>query len=278
MSKQPESAQYIHGTDPAEQDRLSRLNDLLNAGSLRELALQGGERILDLGCGLGQLTRAMARIVGPSGRVVGIEASPEQLVEAHRLAKLTNEESLADLRSGDARRPPLRDGEWGTFDIVHARFLLEHLPDPQEAVKVMVRAARPGGRIVLADDDHDLLRLWPEPPGLWALWEAYIRTYDRLGNDPYIGRRLPALLHDAGAKPRRNTFVFFGGCAGNPDFDLVAANLVFILRSVRGTLVSGGLIDETVFDESLAALEAWGRRPDAAFWYAMNWVEGVRLE
>jgi SAM-dependent methyltransferase len=278
MSKHPEPAQYIHGTDPAEQDRLSRLNDLLNAGSLRELGLRGGERILDLGCGLGQLTRAMARLVGTSGRVVGIEASPEQLAEAHRLARLAGEESLVDLRPGDARRPPLRDTEWGTFDIVHARFLLEHLPDPAEAVRVMVRAVRAGGRIVLADDDHDLMRLWPEPPGLSALWGAYIRSYDRLGNDPYIGRRLATLLHDAGARPTRTTFVFFGGCAGNSDFDLVAANLVFILRSVRASMVGGGLIDAAVFDESLAALHAWGRRPDAAFWYAMNLAEGVRPE
>jgi cyclopropane fatty-acyl-phospholipid synthase-like methyltransferase len=52
------SSEYIHGTHPDEQARLSLLNDLLNRGSLRELQLQGGERVLDVGCGLGQLARA----------------------------------------------------------------------------------------------------------------------------------------------------------------------------------------------------------------------------
>jgi hypothetical protein len=52
------------------------------------------------------------------------------------------------------------------------------------------------------------------------LWQAYQRSYDYLGNDPIIGRRLMALLRDAGAEPVRNTFVFFGSCAGEAHFPL----------------------------------------------------------
>jgi SAM-dependent methyltransferase len=276
MSLEPHPTTYIHGTDAEEQGRLSRLNDLLNRATLGELALSGGERILDFGCGLGQLTRAMARAAGPRGKVVGVEASPEQLAEALLLSRRASEDTLCDLRQGDARRPPLRENEWSSFDIAHTRFLLEHLPDPVEVVRTMVRAVRPGGRIVLADDDHDLLRLWPEPPGLAPVWRAYMRTYDRLGNDPYVGRRLVSLLHAAGAQPRRNTWIFFGSCAGNPDFGLVVTNLIAILEQVRDRMVAEGLITGSTVDEGLAALEAWGKRPDAAIWYGMSWAEGVR--
>jgi SAM-dependent methyltransferase len=276
MSLERPPGTYIHGTEPEEQGRLSRMNDLLNAATLKELALTGTERILDFGCGLGQLTRAMARAVSPRGKVVGVEASPDQLAEALLLSRRDGEQDRCDLRQGDARRPPLRDNEWGTFDIAHTRFLLEHLPDPLEVVRTMVRAVRPGGRIVLSDDDHDLLRLWPEPPGLAPLWRAYVRTYDRLGNDPYVGRRLVALLHAAGAQPRRNTWVFFGSCAGNPDFGVVVTNFIAILDQVRDRMVAEGLIAGSTVDEGLAALEAWGKRPDAALWYGMNWAEGVR--
>ena len=83
------SSEYIHGTDPEEQARLSLLNDLLNIGSLRELQLQGGERLLEVGCGLGQLSRAMARVTGV--RVIGIERSAEQIAEAERQAAETSE-------------------------------------------------------------------------------------------------------------------------------------------------------------------------------------------
>ena len=62
---------YLHGTAPEEQNRLSLLNDLLNESAIQMMNLKGGERILDVGSGLGQLTRAMARAAGRT--VVGIE-------------------------------------------------------------------------------------------------------------------------------------------------------------------------------------------------------------
>lgn len=117
-------SQYLHGTSPDEQKRLTMLNDLLNEASLREMGLKGGERVLDVGSGLAQLTRAMGRLAGPTGRVVGIERSTIQIAEAKRQAAFAGEENLVELRQGDALNLPLRDGEWGTFDVAHTRFLL----------------------------------------------------------------------------------------------------------------------------------------------------------
>lgn len=196
---------YIHGTTPPEQRRLSLLNGILNEASLRELGPCGGDQVLDVGSGLGLFSRVMARAA--NRRVVCVERSRDQLEEARRLAIADGEGDLIELREGDAIALPLREDEWGTFDIAHARYLLEHIPDPLAVVSSMVRAVRPGGRIILADDDHDLLRLWPEPPGVMSLWQAYVRTYDHLGNDPFVGRRLVSLLHSAGATGFRNTWV-----------------------------------------------------------------------
>ncbi|HEV3119592.1 MAG TPA: methyltransferase domain-containing protein, partial [Gemmataceae bacterium] len=171
---------------------------------------------------------------------------------------------------------PLREEEWGTFALAHARFVLEHVPDPQAVVEGMMRAVRPGGRIVLEDDDHDVLRLWPEPPGVRQVWEAYCRSYDRLGNEPYVGRRLVELLHAAGAQPRRNTWIFFGACQGQPTFAALAVNMFKILEGARETVLSHKLLDPRYYDAGLEALEAWRHRPDAALWYAISWAEGIR--
>lgn len=276
MASTPRDVAYIHGTSPEEQRRLSILNGFINEGSLREFGLRGGESVLDVGCGLAQLTRAMARSVGPNGRVVGVEKDPAQLAEAKRQAAEVKEEHLVELREGDAYTLPLSDQEWGGFDVAHARFVLEHLSDPLRVVRGMVRAVRPGGRIVLEDDDHDVLRLHPEPPGFRALWEAYMRTYDRLGNDPYIGRRLVSLLHEAGAKPVRNTWIFFGSCAGQPTFEAVVNNALSILRGARETILRQSLLDEAALDETLTHFATWGKRPDAALWFSICWAEGVR--
>jgi len=255
---------------------LSRMNDLINAGSLAEISLVGGERILDVGSGLGQLTRALARKSGNGAFVVGVERSPEQLAEARRQADLAGEASLVDFRQGDAMTLPLRDAEWGSFDLAHTRFLLEHVPDPLAVVRTLVRSIRPGGRIIIEDDSHDIMRLTPEPPGFHALWKAYMRTYDRLGNDPYIGHRLVSLLHEAGAKPVRNTWIFFGGCQGDGRFDAFVENLVRILEGARSAILDNRLLDAGSFTDSVAALQPWSRRPDAALWFAISWAEGQR--
>jgi SAM-dependent methyltransferase len=272
MEKGPGSA-YLHGTAPDEQRRLSTLNALMNDAAMRELRLRGGERIVDFGCGLAQLTRAMARTAGV--RAVGIERSPEQLAEAARQARADGEEHLVDLRRGEAEAGVPRDEE-GSFDVAHARFVLEHVRDPLAVVRAMARAVRPGGRIVLQDDDHDVLRLWPEPLGVRSLWRAYIRTYDRLGNDPYVGRRLVELLAAAGARPVRATWIFFGACAGDAAFPTFVDNMASIVAGARDAIVSGRLLGPAEFDAALAELRRFRDRADGAFWYAICWAEGIR--
>src|SRR5262245_4981623 len=96
----PRSSHYVHGTAPSEQRRLSLLNDLLNEASLREISIRPGERILDLGSGLGQFARAMAGAAGPEGRVIAVEASPAQRREARALARAAGEGRLVDFRAG----------------------------------------------------------------------------------------------------------------------------------------------------------------------------------
>jgi ubiquinone/menaquinone biosynthesis C-methylase UbiE len=270
------SGEYIHGTDAEGQRRLSRLNVLVNDSSLAAMGLGGGERVLDVGSGLGQFARAMARTVGPEGRVVGVERDPEQLQEALRLAREDGEENLVVLRPGDASALPLSQAEWGRFDVAHARFVLEHVPDPLQVVRAMVNAVRPGGRILLEDDDHDVLRLWPEPPGMPELWRAYMEQFRTMGNDPLVGRRLLSILHEAGARPVSNDWLFFGSCAGNPDFDTFCDNFAGVLTEAKQRMLSDGHTDADSFAAAMAAYDVWRGRPDATIWYGRCWAEGAR--
>ena len=273
--KQSELPDYIHGSAPDEQRRLSLLNEILNEACLREIGLQPGETVLDFGSGLGQFTRLIARTVGDKGSVIGVERDPDQISEAKRLAEAAGESELVEFRNGDVLDVPLRASEWGTFDVAHARFLLEHIPDPALVIAQMVRSVRPGGRVIVIDDDHGDFRPWPEPSGFDRLWQAYVGMYERLGNDPYIGRHLVALLQQEGLVRLNNTGVFFGGCAGTERFQAVADNLIGALEGAKDTIVSAELLDTDSFDEGIAGLKSWKEDPSAALWYSACFAEGT---
>jgi hypothetical protein len=140
----------------------------------------------------------------------------------------------------------------------------------------MLQTVRPGGRIILEDDDHEIMRLWPEPEGFGALWQAYARTYAWLGNDPNIGRRLVSLLYEAGAAPVRNTMIFFGACAGSPHFEACVENLIGVIAGAREKVLAARMLDEHNFDQAIEALQSWRLLPDAAIWYAIAWAEARR--
>ncbi len=253
------------------------MNDrLLNQACLKELNLTGGERILDVGSGLGQFTRLMAQAAGPAGRVLGIERDPGQISGAReRIAGSAMESNIA-FRNGDAMDLPLEAGEWGSFDLAHTRFVLEHVPEPGKVVAHMAKAVRPGGRVVLADDDHAQFTPYPAPPGFHTIWDAYCRSYDRIGCDAFVGRRLTTFLVEAGLKPRRNTLVFFGGCAGDEVFEIAALNIIKILEGARELMLEHRLISSENYEAGIAGLHRWMTLPDAALWYGMNWVEGFK--
>lgn len=267
---------YIHGSNPEEQARLSLLNELINDRCLQLLDLEGGEKIIDMGSGLGQFTLSMAKAIGPEGRCLGIERDLHQLETANRNLSKQKEIHWVEFRQGDAENMPLSPDEWNLFDVGHARFVLEHLSKPEIALSQLVKAVRPGGRVVLEDDDHMSFVLYPQPAGFSTLWTAYMRSYDRLGNDPYIGRRLVSLMYDAGLSEIRNNVVFFGDCAGSTTFKSYVANLIGILESARKLMIEGNLISEPVMNEALHQLRSWSDLPQAALWYQICWAVGFK--
>ena len=107
---------------------------------LKAANAQPGERVLDVGCGTGGTTAELARAVGASGRVLGVDIS-EPLVGAARAQKLAN----ASFEVGDATRYPF---EPQSFDLVFSRFGVMFFADPVAAFGNIRRAMKPAGRLV----------------------------------------------------------------------------------------------------------------------------------
>lgn len=159
---------------------------------LRLLRLRPGERVLEVGCGSGVVLRDVAATVGRRGEVVGVDPSRRAIAAARRLCRAPGHRAIA-LRVADGMNLPFREGR---FDAAIAVTVVLHVADPAGLVREMTRVVRPGGRIGLQDQDFGTLALsHPDP----ELTDRILRgVIGRIYEEPYSGRRLPALLRAAG--------------------------------------------------------------------------------
>jgi demethylmenaquinone methyltransferase/2-methoxy-6-polyprenyl-1,4-benzoquinol methylase len=154
-------------------DRIARRYDLVNtvlsAGTdggwrrkaARATGLKAGGSALDVACGSGKLTAQLARIAGPSGRVVGLDFSTQMLDVAR------HEHPGVDFTEGDALNLPFDDA---TFDASTIAFGLRNLADPVRGLREMVRVVKPGGRAVVLE----FVRPPRGPVG--AAYRVYLKT------------------------------------------------------------------------------------------------------
>lgn len=157
--------------------------------SFDQLRLASGHAALDIGCGTGEDVIAMAALVGPDGRAVGLDASEAMVSEAsqrhHQVANVS-------FQQGDAQRLPF---ESETFEACRCERTLQHLDDPDRVVGEIARVLKPGGRVALIEPDWEGLLIAGADPRLSrVIWERRLEAF----RQPRVGRTLRALLSQHG--------------------------------------------------------------------------------
>jgi SAM-dependent methyltransferase len=163
------------------------------AAYLDLIRLRAGERVLDVGCGSGVATRDVARRVGPTGRVVGVDPGAGFLEVARELAAGEGLADRTEFREGRLEALPFPDR---SFDVVLAVTVLSHVPGGAGALPELVRVTRPGGRIGVFDIDTDgFVLAHPDR----AMTRRIIAAHSDHGVvDGWLARRLPGLVEAAG--------------------------------------------------------------------------------
>ena len=245
------STPYIHGYDAGEADRLlaqaRSVADLLHS----DTRYPPRSRVLEVGCGTGAQTLSLARH-SPEARFVSIDRSATSLALAR--SRLTaSGVSNVELLEADLFALPFSTE---SFDHVFVCFVLEHLPDPGNALSTIAPFLRPGGTITVFEGDHGSTFFHPDSPLARRAFQAQVELQRRLGGNAEIGRQLYPLLTGAGfadvhVSPR---MVYVDG--NRPDLidDFTRKTFTAMVEGVREDSVAAGIIDPDSFDEGIRAL------------------------
>lgn len=221
--------EYIHGpTDPHEVARLEHQAVFIGARALEGYPARAGDRILDLGTGVGAMVAQLLRLF-PGIQVVGLDRQRSAL----QTAQANHPEAIYVV--GDAMDLPFPDH---AFDHVHGSWIIEHVPDPEFALREVRRVLRPKGTCRFLEVDNASLRTVPVYPEVVAVITALNAAQVGAGaGDPFIGQRMGALLAAAGFSHLDVRPLPVNGTADDPahyrDFSRV---FVDIFESVEGLL------------------------------------------
>jgi SAM-dependent methyltransferase len=265
MSRDLARDPYIHGTEPDEQRRLAVLNRMTNEAFVRFLDIGPGTRVLEVGSGLGILAAEVAS-AATGVNVVGVEKSAAQIAAAVKAPSVTY------LR-GDAHRLDLPDER---FDLVYARYLLEHVADPRQVLREMRRVVRRGGRVAACENDISLLRVDPPCPAFEDTWAAFQRLQENLGGNGCIGRCLYRLFREAGFSRIELSVQPEVHWHGSPMFSDWIRNLVGNIESARERMVGSGVCDEAQLNRAVAELADLSRRDEASSTFTWNRAMAIR--
>ena len=247
----------------AERERLSSITSLYDPQTMRcadRLGLSEDWRCLDIGAGTGSVAELLAERVGENGRVLAVDVDVRFL---EPLARPPLEVLRADVREEELP---------GDFDLVHARLVLEHLPEREAVLESMVRAAKPDGWMLVEDFDWSTA-VAVDPPS--KLHEKVVRAlkafFSLHGYDPHLGRRLPRLLQSAGLTDVAGDSVAIQVQA-NPERGVPQWEL--LVDQLAPGMIAADLLDQEDVDNfhalwhdgdtvSFAPLmvSAWGRKP-----------------
>jgi len=255
MAETAELANYIIKGGDQGRARLSVLSQVLapTTGALFDrFEPLAGAFAIDAGCGGGDVSFGLAERVGPSGRVLGFDLDEGKLEGAREEAARRGLENIEFVGASVLDEWPA-----SAASLVHIRFVLCHLPKPEDMLTRAMAALAPGGLLIAQDIDHAGMFCHPPSSAFARYCELYVALAQQRGGDPFIGRRLLPLLEGAGLAEADACLAQPFGRTG--DVKQVGP-LTF--AAVSDALISSGLASAGEVERISGELDAYTARQD----------------
>ncbi len=231
---------YVLGHADAEVRRLllqGRLYNDYTEHALRLAGLRPGMRVLDIGCGPGDVSFVAARLVGPTGSVLGVDAAPAMVELARNRAV---EQGLRTVQFTQATVDAIALDE--PVDAVIGRLILMHLPDPAGTLRHLSSFVCPGGVVAFSENDITATRSIPDLPLFGRVTAGIVRAFEAMGLSARFGTTLHTVFTEAGLGAPRLSQGTPIGTAADADILAYAAE---VWRLVSPIAEQGGFaIDE----------------------------------
>jgi SAM-dependent methyltransferase len=253
----PDTATYTHGHAESVL-RSHRTRTAENSAAYLLPYLRAGQSLLDIGSGPGTITVDLAQRVAP-GPVTAVEVT-EAALAVTRAEFERRGLTSARLVTGDVHDLPFPSG---SFDVVHAHQVLQHVADPVTALREMVRVCRPGGVVAVRDGDYSGFTWYPELPGLDRWQELYQSAARANGGEPNAGRRLLAWAHAAGITDvsATSTTWCYADPASREAWGGMWADRI-TGSAITEQLLTSGLGTQEDIDAIASAWREWAAHPD----------------
>ncbi len=225
--------------------------------AIRKAYFSKGDRLLDLGCGPGALSLDLAEITGPEGSVLAIDKS-ELFIRHLREQAGLRDKPWIDARVGDVAEYPYIEN---SLDGVVCRWMLMFLVEPENVLKKLAFALKPGGRIVVMEYvQFRSMSLWPAGEAFKKLYHAVHELIGTFGGNADIGGRVPDILTAQGFEVLDLMPMLRVGRPGSALWDWLDAT-----HKNHPNLVEAGLISQADLDAYFREWAQAGKNPAAFF-------------